>query len=185
MRFHHRAVVAALAIGAVAIVHGQWRDNGEEVLDTSWSKHSGEFGAMLLLSDKPEDFLETWDQPTDGVLIETTDTVARGVPIIAFVLFTGCAPDDKGLCNASVDFVILKPDGSEYDSFKDKDLWKNKPTTKKNWLQLSADYVGVIIEPDDPLGQYTVRVIARDLNANESLDLTQEFTATESANSVD
>ena len=48
-----------------------------------------------------------------------------------------------------------------------------------NHLQLAVDYIGVVIEPDDPLGQYQVRVTARDLNANLSLDLKQGFTAIE------
>lgn len=154
--------------------------DGAEIADDSWSKQKDRFGAMLFLSDKPDEFLEAWDQTTKGVSIHTTDTISRGVPIVAFVIFVGCKPDDEGLCNATVDFTVLKPDGTEYASFKDKDLWKNKPAMEEDALQLSADYIGVIIEPDDPLGRYEVRVLVRDHNADVSLELKREFTATES-----
>lgn len=172
--------LVALFLILVANVQGQWREGAKDVPDTAWSKHKGRFGAMLLLSDKPEEFLKGWAQPTEGVPIQTTDTVARGVPIVAFVIFTGCEPDDKGQCNASVDFIVLKPDGSEYARFEDKDLWKHKPAVEENALQLAADYIGVVIEPDDPLGQYEVQVTTRDLNANIRLDLKQSFRVTES-----
>ncbi len=45
-------------------------------------------------------------------------------------------------------------------------------------LRLSAEYVGVVIEPADPLGEYQVRVSVHDLNAGTTLELRQVFTAT-------
>jgi hypothetical protein len=167
----------ALFLASPVAVHGQWREGGEVVPDTAWSKHQHRFGAMLLLSAQPEIFLEAWAQPTEGVPIQTADTVPRGVPVVAFVLFTGCEPDDQGLCNASVDITVLRPDGSVYSRFEDADLWKMKPAIAEGALELAADYVGVVIEPDDPLGRYTFRVTVRDLNAGITLDLEQHFTA--------
>ena len=83
------------------------------------------------------------------------------------------------MCNASADFTILRPDGSEYESFADRDLWKLKPAPPEGMLRLSAEYVGVIIEPGDPLGEYEVQVSVHDLNAGTTLDLTHPFTATD------
>lgn len=173
------AVLLALFFAIPTDIHGQWREDNEAAPDNDWAKHEGQFGAMLFLSDKPEAFLNAWNQPTEGVPIQTTDTVPRGVPIVAFVVFTGCAPDNAGLCNASIDFTVLKPDGSEYSRHEDADLWKSKPAIEEGALQLSADYIGVVVEPDDPLGLYTVQVTAHDRNANIKLGLVQHFTATE------
>lgn len=182
---HHRATISRIAILLAFVLaipigtYGQWREDNEEVPDTAWARHEGQFGAMLFLSDQPEEFLHAWNQPTEGVSIQTTDTVPRGVPIVALVFFTGCAPDSDGLCNASVDFTVLKPDGSEYSRHEDADLWKRKPGMEEGALQLSADYISVVIEPDDPLGLYEVQVTAYDLNANIKLELVQHFTATD------
>lgn len=135
---------------------------------------------MLLLSDEPDSVLRTWATPSAGVPVKTADTITRGVPIVAFVFFAGCKPDESGLCNASADFTILKPDGSVYESFSDRDLWKRKPAPPDGMLRLSAEYVGVVIEPEDPLGRYGVWVSVHDLNANTTLELRQTFTATAS-----
>lgn len=171
----------ALAIGVICISSSsaQWQVNFSEVPDSDSAKHQDNFGAMLLLSDKPDEFLEAWGQPTPGVIMDTTDSVSRGVPIVAFVVFTGCEPNSEGFCNASIDFVVQRPDGTEYASYIDKDLWRMKPPIREDFLELSASYIGVIIEPEDPLGPYRVNVAVRDDVAGIELKLFQSFTATE------
>jgi hypothetical protein len=131
----------------------------------------------LLLSDNPDDVIRSWTTPSARVPLRTTDTIPRGVPIVAFVFFTGCKPDENGLCNASADFTIVKPDGGVYDRFADRDLWKLKPAPPDGMLRLSAEYVGAIIESGDPLGRYEVHVSVHDLNAGTTLELKQAFTA--------
>ena len=145
--------------------------------EPGWNKSENGFSAMLLLSDEPDDVLRSWAEPNAAVPVRTADTIVRGVPIVAFVFFAGCEPDDDGLCNASADFTIRKPDGSEYESFSDRDLWKGKPAPPEGMLRLSAEYVGVVIEPGDPLGTYQVRVDVHDLNAGTTLPLREAFTA--------
>ena len=141
-------------------------------------KPENKLSAVLMLSDKPDDVLRGWATQTANIHIRTADTIARGVPIVAFVFFTGCKPDEDGLCNASADFTILRPDGSVYESLSDRDLWKRKPAPPDGTLRLSAEYVGVVIEPHDPLGRYEVQVSVHDLNAGTFLELRQAFTAT-------
>ena len=142
------------------------------------SKEKNRFWAALLLSDQPEDVLRSWANPGSAVPVHTTDTITRGVPIVAFVFFSGCQPDERGLCNASADFTILKPDGSVYASFSNRELWKGKPAPPEGTFRLSAEYVGAVIEPQDPLGRYEFRVSVHDLNAGTTIELTQAFTAT-------
>ena len=165
-----------LLCGGLALGHGP--KPGAVALDRAWSKSDNGFSAMLLLSDEPDDVLRTWATPSAAVPIKTADTIARGVPIVAFVFFTGCRPDESGLCNASADFTILKPDGSVYASFSDLDLWKRRPAPPDGMLRLSAEYVGVVIESEDPLGEYEVQVSVHDLNADTTLELRRAFTAT-------
>lgn len=145
--------------------------------EPGWTQSKNGFSAMLLLTDEPDDVLQTWDTPNAPVPVRAISKITRGVPIVAFVFFSGCQPDANGLCNASADFTILRPDGSEYDSFSDRDLWKGKPAPPEGMLRLSAEYVGVVIESGDPLGEYVVQVSVHDLNAGTTLDLTFPFTA--------
>lgn len=142
-----------------------------------WSKSKDGFAAMVLMSDNPDEVLESWASPTASIPVRTADRVTRGVPIVAFVFFSGCLPDKHGMCNASVDFTILEPDGQVYDQFENRDLWKGKPAPPEGMLRLSAEYVGAIIEPSDPLGRYQVIVSVHDLNAGTTLELKQAFTA--------
>jgi hypothetical protein len=168
--------VAWLLCSSLALGHTQKHDFATP--DPERSKSENGFSAILLLSDNPEDVLRTWTTPNAGVPVQTADTITRGVPIVAFVFFTGCRPDENGLCNASADFTILKPDGSVYESFSDRDLWKRKPAPPDGMLRLAAEYVGVVIEPGDPLGEYEVWISVHDLNAGTTLEMRQAFTAT-------
>lgn len=147
--------------------------------DSERSKSENGFQAVLMLSDRPDEVLQAWSGSRPIVPVETAESVPRGVPIVAFVFFTGCRADENGMCNASADFTILRPDGSVYESFGDRDLWKGKPAPPDGTLRLSAEYVGAVIEPDDPLGAYEVLVSVHDLNAGTTLDLRQVFLATE------
>ena len=176
-------VCSSLALGGYrGIDRSEPRDDLALVHDLvapepEWSKSKNGFSAMLLLSDEPNELLSSWDTPRAGVPVKTADTITRGSPIVAFVFFTGCKPDENGLCNASADFTIFEPDGSVYESFGDRDLWKQKPAPPDGMLRLSAEYVGVVIDPEDPLGRYEVEVLVHDLNAGTTLELRQAFTA--------
>ncbi len=148
--------------------------------EPNWTQSKDGFSAMLLLSDAPDDVLRTWEDPDSAEPVRMAETIVRGVPIVAFVFFAGCVADEEGLCNASVDFTILRPDGSEYDRFTDRDLWKLKPAPPEGMLRLSAEYVGVVIEAQDPLGEYEIQVSVHDLVGGTTLDLSRPFTAIDS-----
>ena len=149
--------------------------NGVRVPDESWRKSKDDFGALLFLSDKSEEFLTAWTNATPGVSAQTTTTVHRGVRLVPFVLFIGCQPDANGLCNASFDVQVLKPDGSDHFSTSDLELWRDKPAPPESVLGLSVGYVEINIERDDPLGEYLVHINARDANAKIGLELEQRF----------
>lgn len=146
--------------------------------DPSWSKPASDFSAFLMLSDAPDEVLDGWATRTAELPTRTARRIGRGRPIVAFVFFTGCEPDRRGLCNAAADFTILSPDGSVYESFSNLDLWRGKPAPPAGTLRLSAEYVGVVIEPDDPLGRYEFHISLHDRNSGTTLELMQAFTAT-------
>ena len=168
-----RVLLALLSLVAASPVLGQWNDNGEAVPDTAWRKSSGKFGVMLLLSDNPEQFMADWEKP-EPPNVTTTEVAQRGKPIVAFVIFVGCR-EVAGKCNSIADFVVLRPDGSEYTAEKGAELWRDKPAPAENHLQLSIANLGIVIEPNDPAGKYRVQVVARDLNAMQTISVEQTF----------
>ena len=168
-------VAAAVAMPGPAPAAAQWFRDGVRTPDQSWSKSRGDFGAMLLLSDAPDEFLDAWVQRTPGVRIRTTRSARRGVPLAPFILFIGCAEDNLGGCDASFDLEVLKPDGSEHFRTPGLELWRGKPRPAHGTLGLSVGYAEIEIAAGDPRGRYRVRAEVRDANAEIALTLEQSF----------
>src|SRR5688572_2855014 len=98
-RFAHGALNMASRVGtAVAIVLcstllciAEWRVNGKPVPDTSWARSSGDFGAQLVFTDKPDELFAAWEKSGPAVLLSETPKATRGAPIVAVIFFTGCS----------------------------------------------------------------------------------------------
>src|SRR6266550_4672721 len=89
---------------------GQWKNGDKRAEDTPESKSVDGFGGHLIIVENPREIMEEWLKPETPNITIATD-VRRGVLFGAFVLFAGCKPDARGLCNAEVDYTIYKPDG--------------------------------------------------------------------------
>jgi hypothetical protein len=169
------ALVVVVSVGAAV---AQWQQNGKPVADEPWRKSVGKFGVMMLLTDRPDEFLADWEKPTPGVPIATTGKAHRGSKVVAFLVFQGCTPDSAGLCNATADFRILRPDGTEYGAYKDQDLWKSKRAGPSDRIELGVAYVGIRVEDTDPLGEYRFLAEVTDANAGKVIELEQRLQVT-------
>ena len=176
-------VLAVLIVGCTAMVaDAQWREGGEAVPDTEWSKSDGDLGAMLLVTDDPEGFFERWDHPPSPdykPTLTTVSTVNRGDTVVAVVVFTGCAANADGNCQSEVDFTVLFPDGTVYEELKDGELWTDKPAPSVPRLQVSMANLGLRIEDDDPFGTYRMIAVVRDNVADRQLKLVQKVEVVE------
>lgn len=146
--------------------------------DNEWRKSAGEFGAMMFITGKYQEFIEAWEKPASPTYvpnISTTETAVRGQTVRVMVMFANCTEDKDGNCHVLVDFTIKRPDGTIYASFKEKDLWKGKKPPK-NMTFLGNASLGVEIEQDDPYGVYKIQASIRDLNGGHSFDLVQHLT---------
>ncbi len=85
--------VAIVISMAGTIASGQWFKDGERLPNQPWSKSEGNFGAMLLLSDTPEEFLTAWTRRTPGVSIRPVNTIRRGVTLAPWIILNGGAPN--------------------------------------------------------------------------------------------
>ena len=172
------AMAAVLLLAATgAATAGQWFRDGQRLPDQPWSKSEGDFGAMIVLSDEPEEFLARWSRPTPGVSIRATGSVRRGVPLAPFILFIGCREGTGGVCSASFDLEVLRPDGTPFFRADRLELWRGKPALPAGALGLSIGYAEIELGPDDPLGRYLVRANVRDDHAGITLPLEQTFNA--------
>lgn len=177
-----RRVLGAAILAAALLappLHAEWLVDGQAVPETAWSKQSGKLGAQLFLTDNPDQFFADWEKPGQGVKLSETDTAVRGVPIMAVVVFTGCKADSHGHCDLTVRYSTVGPDGNAWGHPMDGELWIGKAPPKKNVLQLSVDNMGIVIEPSDALGTYTVHAEVDDKIAKKTLSLERTFTAVE------
>ncbi len=164
---------------AIGLLAGTWKQNGKPVPDTTWAKSDGDFGAELVFTDKPDELFAAWEKPGPSVLISETPTAFRATPIVGVVFFSGCAPDKAGTCNATVRFLARTPDGKPWGKPVDGELWIGKPPPAKDSMQLSVGNMGIVIDPDDPLGVYTVKAEIEDKVAKKKMVLERTFTAAE------
>lgn len=167
------AVAVAILVGGSATA--QWYVNGKPTADLDFAKSVGEFRAALILTDQPKEFFDAWRKPGDPVRLYGSNRAHRGKPIEAIVIFSNCEAGPDGLCDATVDFVVFRPDGSVYGKAENTELWLKKPPPVKNAIQFGVQTLGVTIEPDDPAGKYRVETTVRDNVRAASVRLTQVF----------
>ena len=153
----------------------QWYVDGKPAADLDFAKSDGAFRVSLFLTNDPKAFFEAWKKPKDPVQVRGSNRAHRGKSIEAIVIFTNCQAGPDGLCDATVDFVLYRPDGSIDGKFEDAELWLKKPPPEKDAIQFGVQTMGVTIEPDDPDGMYRVETTVRDKVRGSTLQLTQTF----------
>ncbi len=167
--------IIVLTIISPLVIAEKWYENGKPAELSSFQGASGDFGAMILMTTNSRKVLDNWSMPSPGVHILDAEKVKKGKPIEALVLFSGCAPNEQGNCVTEVDYQIVKPDGTIYAEYKNTELWKNKPAVPVGQLGLAVDRVGLVADPSDPIGQYKVRCIIRDLVSKNEFSIYSSF----------
>lgn len=173
-------ILLCITLGMPILACAQWKRDGAPVQDESWRKSNGDFGAMLVLLDSPAEFAEEWSStPSEHVpTVKPLSKLIRGSTFGAVVLFTGCKPKG-GLCDATVDFKILKPDGTTYGDDPGLDLWIGFPPPPKFNQQLSHANLGIRIEDKDPIGVYQIIATVHDRVAHRDIELSSSFEVTD------
>lgn len=162
-------LMAVLVTGSLAAA-GEPQGSG----DSSHAK-DGPLEAHLIVTNQGEELVTRWSEGAPQLEIRSVDTVRRGEFITVIVLFVGCQADTDGLCNAAVDYLVYSPDGSVYGEMRELELWIGKPPPSPGASQLSVDYMGLIIEPADPAGQYRARATVTDRVSGRSVSLSRTF----------
>jgi len=180
MKNRYSSLLLVCVLNVSAFAHAGWIDrSGNPMSDEPDRKSIGEYGAWLVLTDKESQAFTNWDTPSEEVYIPSTEKIEKGKTLTALIVFSGCAADDNGNCNLLVKYNVLFPDGSVYADLPIQEAWIDKPVPVKRSLGLSVGYIQVVIEDDEPLGEYTVEATVVDGNMRKSLELKSHFLAVE------
>lgn len=170
-------MLSLLALLIPALAAAQWHENGRVIGDEPWRRADGEFGAMLLVTDRPGEFIEEWKRPAAPgyqPTIHTVSEASRGDVVAAMILFARCSGDALGNCRSTADFQVIRPDGTLYAEHKGVAVWEG-PAPRAAALQLSLAHLAFEIEPEDPVGRYEIRAVVRDGVSRRSVTLLQRL----------
>jgi len=152
---------------------GQTVTSSGRVEDPAARKSVNGFGAHLFLVEQPKEFIEMWEK-SETPRIETITMVKPKQQFGAFLLFAGCLPDHKGLCDCEVDFNVYQPDGKLFVERKGLELWK-QPVPPLKSFQLSVANLFLRMGNRDPLGQYIVKARVHDKHADVEFEVQTSF----------
>lgn len=170
-----RVLVLAIVSFAWGTAAAQRHSDGRALHELEWAKSKDDFKASLILTNDPETFFESWGSGKGAVQLSSTDRTRKGRSVEMIVIFAGCSADADGLCRVTSDFVILKPDGSIYAEVENREVWLGKLPPPAGAIQFGIDTLGLVVEPQDPLGKYELQVTVRDKVAGEALHLQREL----------
>ena len=133
--------------------------------------------AMLLVTDDYTTIQQDWRElpAAEAPVVPTVHEARGGDTVTIFIIFTGCAPRRSGVCDAAVDYAILRPDGQPYGEQSSGPLWTGPPPATGN-MQLGQAHVELFVELTDPLGDYTIRATIRDRVSGRTFVLEQHLT---------
>ncbi|WP_439532832.1 hypothetical protein [Polymorphobacter sp.] len=174
------ALTAAVCIGTLPVAaFGQdgWRDGGKPIAGDPSMASSKSFAVFQIATLDGEGFAARWNMPTAGVEIAKTSKVARNQPVFIFIVFTGCTPDQSGTCNVTADFRMFDPVGKSFGEQLGSRVWVGAPPPTKYALQLSSEYLGMIVENKDSLGAYRIVATVTDHVSGISLTTEQKIIA--------
>lgn len=161
------------------VAYAGWiNKSGESLPDSESRKAIGDFGAHLIFVGDENELFKRWATPSETVNVKTIEKVSVHGAINAFVVFSGCKRDKSGNCSVSMRFRVLQPDGKVYADTPPMEVWNEKPAPPNKTVELSVQYLKIVIEPNDQLGKYTVFAQVSDNNTGSVLQLQAPFIAT-------
>jgi hypothetical protein len=169
-----------LCVCATAAQAETWRTESGPVPDAAWRKSVDGFAAMLLVTDRHDEFVAAWTRPPTPSYrpeVSIVDAARRGQTVHVVALLSNCTAGADGRCRVLVDVAIDKPDGSVYALIRSQGLWMERPAPRDQ-LVLGKAYVAFEIEPDDPLGTYRIVASVRDQHGGHRLELERTLVVT-------
>ena len=175
-----RTSVALILSLACTMATAAWVDKGGARLpDASYRKSNGDLVAQLIFVEDEQDLFRTWSKLSESVDVKDIDSIEINSPINALIVFGGCKPDAQGNCSVVMRFQVIGPDGKVYSETPAMEVWHAKKPPPNRSLQLSVDYLKVIVEPHEQLGKYVVNAEVKDNNSGSTVRVQKVFAATD------
>jgi hypothetical protein len=165
-------IIAVLGFSCTAVLMAGSGHYFSQSDDTSWKSKDGDLHLRLGVTLYPQGLVRAFaapERPAMPVLLET-ETVVPNQQFGIFLVFSGCREGDDGLCNTTVAYEIVLPDGRVAVRRDDMDVW-HQPAPARGMPQLSE---GVWVNPAevlDPYGPHLIRAIVTDHVAGKTVEL--------------
>ncbi|MDE2422069.1 MAG: hypothetical protein KGO49_12920 [Gammaproteobacteria bacterium] len=128
---------------------------------------------IVIVPGDGQDVRKNWN----GVKPKVTDTVSQGSAISILIAFSDCAPNTKGLCDVSVEFFVVSPDGVKKPGGSGA-VWSGVPFSIPNVSLLGQASLTAGFDKTDPVGDYKVLANVTDKVSGKVLHLSQNFKVT-------
>ena len=173
------AIALGLTIACTSVYAGWVDKRGERLPETAYRKSNGDLVAQMVFVQDERELFATWSKPAESVNVKDIDSVSINAPINTFIVFGGCKPNADGKCSVVMRFKVIGPDGKVYSETPAMEVWHEKKPPPKRSLQLSVDYLKIVVEPHEQRGKYVVNTEVRDNNSGRIVRLQKAFTAFE------
>jgi len=156
-------VAIVLLVASSAFSQDAWHDeNGNAVPDTDARKVVEGFGGWLLVTSDV-DWQQKWETPSNAVPRFTeANSIARGNPIFVLTFFSNPQLSASGEADVTCDIDVTRPDGTSSAHQVDATCFRGTLKPDRRHVYLAAPIIGFIGEPNDPAGQWVVRVTLKD-----------------------
>ncbi len=104
-------------------------------------------------------------------------SVSQGSTMSTLIGFSGCTPNAKGVCDVSVEFFVVSPDGVKKPGGSGA-VWSGAPFSIPNVLLLGQASLTASFDNTDPIGDYKVLANVTDQVSGKVLHLSQNFKVT-------
>lgn len=176
-----RFIFALLTFVIPAVASAGWIDkSGKSLADAQNRKAVGDFGAQVVFVADDKRMFELWGTPSETVNIQTIEKVTVNGQVNAFVVFSGCKPNMAGNCDVTAQYKVFQPNGKIYADTPPMEVWQAKRPPPGKSLELSVQYLKVVIELTDMLGKYVINTQVRDNVSGVVLELSAPFRAVKS-----
>ena len=173
-------IVSFVVTLAMSTARAGWVDEqGNPIPDSDYRKSVGTLAAQLVITGNESQLLENWNTPSQSVELPTSNEFGVNEIITVFVVFGGCATDADGNCDLNMQITVYQPNGEVYSGLPVMEVWSGKPVPPEKRLGLSAEYIRIVVEPDEPLGKYRIDARIRDNISKQGMTLRSHFTAVE------
>lgn len=154
-----------------------WIDStGKSIPDTESMRSAGDFGVQILLTADEGLFRQTWDSSKTLPKLSTINTVRLGGSVSALLIFHGCSPNPRGICDVASEFILEAPDGTKTPAGGGP-VWSGKPMQQR-LLQLGQASMTVGFEKTDPIGDYKIIANIKDKISGRALSVVTRLKVT-------